>query len=56
MNKEDIVNIIVNTIEDNLRNDAPKDIPVEAVNSFIESGRESLMNTASDIADKILAL
>ena len=56
MNKQDIINIVVETIETNLRNDAPKDIPADVLDKFISEGREALVVTASDIADKVLAL
>ncbi len=56
MNKQQIIDIIVETIETGVRNQAPKDVPREAVEEFINSGRSDLVTTASDIADKILAL
>lgn len=56
MNKQDIIDIVVETIETNLRNDAPKDIPADVLEKFIADGREALVTTASDIADKVLSL
>ncbi len=56
MKKQQIIDIIVETIETGLRNQAPKDVPKEALEQFINSGRNDLITTASDIADKILAI
>lgn len=56
MNKQQIIDIIVETIETGLRNQAPKEVPQEALEEFINSGRKDLISTASDIADKVLAL
>ncbi len=56
MEKQQIIDIIVETIETGLRNQAPKEVPKNIVEEFINSGRNDLVATASDIADKILAL
>ncbi len=56
MEKQQIIDIIVETIETGLRNQAPKEVPKNIVEEFINSGRNELVATASDIADKILAL
>jgi hypothetical protein len=56
MNKENVINIIVETIESNLRKDAPTGLPTEDLDKFIEFGRPALVDTATEIADKILAL
>ena len=56
MQKQQIIDIIVETIETGLRKQAPADVPKEVVEEFINSGRNDLITTASDIADKILAI
>lgn len=56
MDKEKVINIIVETIESNLRKDAPSGLSNEDLDNFIEFGRPALVNTATEIADKILAL
>jgi hypothetical protein len=56
MNKENVINIIVETIESNLRKDAPTGLSTEDLDKFIEFGRPALIDTATEIADKILAL
>ncbi len=56
MNKENVINIIVETIESNLRKDAPTSLSTEDLDKFIEFGRPALLDTATEIADKILAL
>ncbi len=56
MDKEKVINIIVETIETNLRKDAPKELSGSDLERFIEFGRPALIDTATEIADKILAL
>ncbi len=56
MDKEKVINIIVETIETNLRKDAPKELSSSDLEKFIEFGRPALIDTATEIADKILAL
>ena len=54
MNKENVIIIIVETIESNLRKDAPTGLSTEDLDKFIEFGRPALVDTATEIADKIL--
>lgn len=56
MDKEKVINIIVETIEANLRKDAPSGLSNEDLDKFIEFGRPALIDTATEIADKVLAL
>lgn len=56
MDKEKVINIIVETIEANLRKDAPNGLSNEDLDKFIEFGRPALLDTATEIADRILAL
>lgn len=56
MDKEKVINIIVETIEANLRKDAPSGLSTEDLDKFIEFGRPALLDTATEIANKILAL
>ena len=53
--QQNIINIIVETIESNLRKDAPTGLSTEDLDKFIEFGRPALVDTATEIADKILA-
>lgn len=52
--RETIVNAVVETVEDNIRSEAPKDMSSQEVDAMLTLGRQGLVTTAQKIADKLL--
>lgn len=52
--RETIVNAIVETVEDNVRSEAPKEMSSQEVDAMLTLGRQGLVTTAHKIADKLL--
>lgn len=52
--RETIVNAVVETVEDNIRSEAPKDMSSQEVDAMLTLGRQGLVTTAHKIADRLL--
>ena len=52
--RDTIVNAVVETVEDNIRSEAPKDMPSQEVDAMLTLGRQGLVTTAHKIADRLL--
>lgn len=52
--RDTIVNAVVETVEDNIRSEAPKDMSSQEVDAMLTLGRQGLVTTAQKIADKLL--
>jgi hypothetical protein len=55
MDRETIINAVVEVVESKVLADIPAYIPQEEVDKIMESGRVELNHTAHAIADKILS-
>lgn len=52
--RDTIVNAVVETVEDNIRSEAPKDMSSQEVDAMLTLGRQGLVTTAHKIADRLL--
>jgi hypothetical protein len=52
--RDSIVNAVVETVEDNIRSEAPKEMSDDEVKAMLTLGRQGLVTTAHRIADKLL--
>lgn len=54
MDKQDIINAVVEVVEDQMKLDAPAELTKEQIEAALLLGRPSLTETATKIADKLL--
>ncbi len=54
MEKQDIIDAVVEVVEDQMKSEAPADLTKEQIEAALLLGRPSLVDTASKIADKLL--
>ena len=54
MEKQDVIDAVVEVVEGQMRLDAPKELTSEQIEAALVLGRPSLTETASKIADKLL--
>ncbi len=54
MEKQDIIDAVVEVVEGQMKIDAPKELTSEQIEAALVLGRPSLTETASKIADKLL--
>lgn len=54
MDKQDIINAVVEVVENQMKIDAPAELTSEQVEAALVLGRPSLTETATKIADKLL--
>ena len=52
--RDTIVNAVVETVEENFRAEAPKDMSSQEVDAMLTLGRQGLVATAHKIADRLL--
>jgi len=55
MERQDIIDAVVEVVETLMREDAPKEFPQEQLEAALTLGRPGLINTAEKIADKLLS-
>jgi hypothetical protein len=54
MEKQDIINAVVEVVEDQMKLDAPAELTKDQIEAALILGRPSLTETAKKIADKLL--
>lgn len=54
MEKQDIINAVVEVVESQMKLDAPAELTKEQIEAALVLGRPSLTETATKIADKLL--
>lgn len=54
MDKQDIINAVVEVVESQMKLDAPAELTKEQIEAALLLGRPSLTETATKIADKLL--
>lgn len=54
MEKQDIINAVVEVVESQMKLDAPAELTKEQIEAALLLGRPSLTETATKIADKLL--
>lgn len=55
MERQDIIDAVVEVVESQMKLDAPAELTKEQVEAALTLGRPSLIDTANKIADKLLA-
>ena len=53
MEKQDVIDAVVEVVEGQMRLDAPKELTSEQIEAALVLGRPSLIDTATKIADKL---
>ena len=54
MNKQEIIDVVIDVVEGNMRKDKPQELSSEELEAMLVLGREHLRNTASKIADRLI--
>jgi hypothetical protein len=55
MERQNIIDAVVEVVENLMREDAPKDFPQDQLEAALVLGRPGLIKTAEKIADKLLS-